>query len=221
MKATRAGVAAGILATIAVLCARAAEETVRYWYDAAGRLTAAGYSTQVTNTAAIRYAYDPNGNRTNLVVYGRGDATDADGDSLRDGDEIAFFGDLDETGDGDSDGDALDNAAEMAFGSDPTKRNTDGDPAGDREEWIADTHPGDPTSYFHITAVSNAPRAEVHFESSAARLYTLYWSASLLSGVWSNAPGQGPRTGVGGADFMIDTNAAASNRFYRLDVRLP
>jgi hypothetical protein len=186
----------GVLWLGAALSVTAAQETVRYGYDVAGRLAAVGYAVAGTNATAVLYQYDPNGNRTNLVTYGLGDPTDTDGDGLRDVDELALFG------------------------TDPTLRDTDGDGLDDYQEWIAGTDPNDPASCFQITAIANLPPVEIHFLSSSNRLYTLHFTTNLPGG-WASVPGQGPRIGIGGPDHLTDTNAAALTRFYRVGVQLP
>ena len=199
----------------------ATAETTRYWYDEAGRLTGVGYAVAVTNTAAIQYEYDINGNRTNVLALGRGDTANTDGDDLRDVDELAFFGDLTQTGSGDFDAAGLATSNELAFGSDPALRDTDGDDSDDREEWIADTAPNNPNSYFHILAISNEPMPGVCFDSSTNRVYTMQAATNMANSAWSNVPGSGPRAGAGGMDLMQDTNEPLAGPFYRLDVQLP
>lgn len=97
--------------------------------------------------------------------------------------------------------------------------NPDGDPHLTWQEYIADTIPTDGTSYLRITGLSDGPPLSVHFESSSNRLYSLIDCNDLVSGAWSNAPGAGPRVGVGGPDWMQDTNPSA--HFYRIGVELP
>ena len=99
--------------------------------------------------------------------------------------------------------------------------NPDGDAFNNLQEYIADTDPTNPTSYFHITTVSNLPPWTVYFVSSTGRLYTLNGISNLASGVWINVPGAGPRLGAGGADSMQDTNMPSKGPFYRLGVQLP
>ena len=101
-----------------------------------------------------------------------------------------------------------------------TDQNPDSDPFNNWMEYVADTDPTNAESYFHIFAVSYLPPLRVHFLSSSNRLYTLDWVSNLVSGVWTNVPGQGPRTGAGGPDWMEDTNSAPAG-FYRMKVGLP
>ncbi len=91
-----------------------------------------------------------------------------------------------------------------------------------REAYIADLNPTNAASYFRITAISNRPSScVVCFPSSSNRLYTMNWCSNLVNGVWTNVPGAGPRYGVGGSDWMQDTNLPSEVMFYRLQVELP
>ena len=107
---------------------------------------------------------------------------------------------------------------------DPSQRYMDQDADGDGfnnwREYVTDTDPTNSASYFRIVAVSNLPPLRVYFLSSTGRVYTLNWSSNLVSGVWTNVPDQGPRYGVGGPDWMQDTNSAPV-KFYRMNVNLP
>ncbi len=102
--------------------------------------------------------------------------------------------------------------------------NSDEDPDKDGvvtwKEYAADTDPTNGVSYFRIAAVSNFPPLKVYFNSSAKRQYTLNWKTNSVSGVWTNVPGQGPRMGAGGPDWMQCTNTVPAG-FYRIDVRVP
>jgi hypothetical protein len=196
--------------------ATAATETVRYTYDAAGRLIAAAYSTAGTN-AAIRYAYDANGNRTNLTVLGRGDPTDADHDAMRDVDELACFGHLNEIGSGDPDGDGLVNTNELALGGDPTVRDTDGDGLDDRQEAIAGTQLNDGGSVFEVANLDVGPggEARVWWNTVAGRTYQLQMRATLLAATWADTGAPYPATTSG--PHYVD-RAYATNAFFRVKV---
>ncbi len=98
---------------------------------------------------------------------------------------------------------------------------SDTDTVNNLQEYIADTDPTNPASYFCVTAVSNLPSWTVCFQSSTGRLYTLNGVSNLVSGVWTNIPGAGPRFGAGGPDTLRDTNVPPKGPFYRLKVELP
>ncbi len=106
--------------------------------------------------------------------------------------------------------------AESDFDSDP-----DHDGYGNFSEFIADTNPTNPASFFVIQAISDNPCVPVHFISSSNRLYTLVSLGNLHESAWSNVPGAGPRLGAGGVDFMKDTNVPPHGPFFRILVELP
>ena len=66
---------------------------------------------------------------------------DDDNDGLADDYELATFGNLDETGDGDPDGDELTNAEEAGAGTNPLLADSDNDGASDKAELDAGTDP--------------------------------------------------------------------------------
>jgi len=201
---------------VSALGTMAAEEVVHYFYDDAGRLIGAGYSSGGTN-AAIQYRYDPNGNRTNRTTYGHGDATDNDGDGAKDVDELAFFGDLDETGAGDPDGDGLVNSNEFALGGDSTAADTDLDGMDDGDEAIAGTRLYDSDDVFQVVNVETTPADEVRIWWNAVngRTYQLQMRPNMTGGYWGDvgAPYDSSTEGPYYADEAYDTNA-----FFRVKV---
>ena len=127
---------------------------------------------------------------------------------------------------GDSDGDTMRDRWELTHGFDPTDPsdatgNRDGDPANNRHEHAADTDPSNSNDYFHVVSFQTGPTPTVHFRSSSNRVYILRGSSDLPGGVWSDVPGAGPRTGVGGPDVMVDTNQPPVGPWYRPVVRRP
>lgn len=99
--------------------------------------------------------------------------------------------------------------------------NPDGDAFDNRDEYIADTDPDNPTSYFHIASMANtAPTCSVSFASSPSRKYTLSSSPTLIAPSWSAISGQSNVWGSGGTMAMADTNAAPT-RVYGVTVQLP
>ena len=55
----------------------------------------------------------------------------------------------------------------------------------------------------------------VSFQSSAARLYTLYACTNLTGAVWTPVPGQTDIPGTGARQTLTDP-APGPNRFYRV-----
>lgn len=92
----------------------------------------------------------------------------------------------------------------------------DGDGFITRLEYTADTNPNNATSFWRIVSISVDSTATVYFVSSPIREYSLEYSTSMPSGVWSPSPGQTHRTGVGGLDSFRE--AATTGRSYRVQV---
>lgn len=200
-----------------VLPAMAATETVTYQYDDAGRLIIAAYESDGTN-AVISYAYDPNGNRTNLVMIGANDTSvDTDGDNFADLHELIYFGDLDETPDGDPDDDGLNNTNDIAQGGNPALADTDADGMDDGDEAVAGTALNDGDDVFEVANVESVPAgsARIWWNVVNGRSYQLQTRSSLMDGLWGDAGAQHDATsnGTHHADHTYDTNA-----FFRVKV---
>ena len=98
--------------------------------------------------------------------------------------------------------------------------NPDHDPYTTFQEWIADTDPTNGLSFFHIEAITKASPAEVSFQSSTNRAYTL-WSTPQLSPVdWTPVPEVVAIPGTGGMMTLMDATNAPQ-QFYRVEVNLP
>ena len=88
------------------------------------------------------------------------------------------------------------------------------------QEMIADTDPTNGLSFFHIEAITKASPAEVSFQSSTNRAYTL-WSTPQLSPVdWTPVPEVVAIPGTGGMMTLMDATNAPQ-QFYRVEVNLP
>jgi hypothetical protein len=126
---------------------------------------------------------------------------DTDGDLIKDSWEIDKFGSIAVSNGGDD--------------------NSDADSFTDYYEYIADTDPTNAASYFEIMAVSNNSPVTIYFLASSNRLYSLLGCTNLAGNMWLNVPGEWPRSGIGGTDFMQDTNVPAKGPYYRMQVELP
>lgn len=87
------------------------------------------------------------------------------------------------------------------------------------QDYVADTNPTNPASYFHIAAISNLPPATVTFSSSARRYYTLQRRDDLQTGNWTNVVTQTGIPGAVGFTSLQDATAT-SHRFYRIEVKI-
>lgn len=99
--------------------------------------------------------------------------------------------------------------------------NPDGDCLNNTQEYVADTNPTNPASFFRIVAISNAAPAHfVCFNSSTGRIYTLLYATNLVTASWTNVTVQTDIQGAGTLMTLVETNAV-SPRFYRVTVRVP
>ncbi len=91
-----------------------------------------------------------------------------------------------------------------------------------RYSYTADLDPTDPASVFEIVAISNQPpnRVIVFRPTSTNRVYRLLYASNLVSGVWTNLPGQTPVPGLPGQMSLSDTHGAEA-LFYRVEVQVP
>lgn len=209
----------GLLLPFAITV-RAADETIRYDRDEAGRLLTAFYA-QDTNTAAIHYSYDANGNRLLRVDIATNDnGVNADGDDLADLVELSWFGNLRETGTTDPDGDGLVNSNELAAAGHPLRPDTDGDGQPDNDEFVAGTPLDDDQVWFRVEncAILDGGTTRVVWTGVSNRTYQVQ-AGSLAAGMWSNAGPAVPATENG--PLWQDHFGEDAQRFYRLSVSWP
>ena len=196
---------------------RAAQESVAYTYDGAGRLVTTAWTAGSTNAAA-HYQYDANGNRTGTLHVAAGDtALDSNHDNMSDLNELVYLGTLEVDGAGDPDGDGLVNSNELRLAGHPYKRDTDGDGMDDLGESIAGTRLDDRFSLFSITnLVRAAGVSRASWETRAGRTYQLETSAGPLA-AWTNigAPHVSTNDGSYSAEQPLGTAV-----LYRARVRL-
>jgi hypothetical protein len=127
--------------------------------------------------------------------------------------------------DGDLDSDLMPNLWEvehglnMADGLDAAI-DSDGDSFSNEDEYIADTHPCDSSSYFCFAVVSNIPQWTCYFDSSTNRIYSFQTRTNLIHGVWTNIPGHPARAGIGAGDSFAPSSVLPTE-FYKIKVELP
>jgi len=125
---------------------------------------------------------------------------------------------------GDLDNDGMIDGWEVAWGLNPTTNdaalNADGDPNINLEEFYADTDPLDENAFWQVTGIQGMSPAEIFFDSSTARVYSLEFNDSLPFGSWQYTPGQTNIPGNGGADSLLDP-AADPARAYRVRAAVP
>ena len=95
---------------------------------------------------------------------------------------------------------------------------TDGDRMPAWAEYLSETDPTSPASYFHILCISNPMDPTMYFLSSSNRYYTLEYQTTLGRGQWSVGGGQSNKPGNGALFWLVDSNAV-SPRFYRVKVQ--
>ena len=135
-----------------------------------------------------------------------------------DGDGEADFSDPDDDGDG------IPDTYEIMFGLNPTNAadgvlDTDFDGFSNFDEYVSNTDPTNPTSFFDIDLVNITNSVLLIFETSTGRVYTLKFSDDIESGIWSNFPGLIDVPGTGTNSFL-DSNDVP-RRFYQINVDLP
>ncbi len=143
----------------------------------------------------------------------------------RDGWSVTVVFDLSSPIGGDADGDGLPDWWELLYFGGTTNAipgdDTDGDRSTQREEWIADTHPGDSNSFFRITELDQGNSWTVTFTTSTNRVYDLERNDRLVGDDWTPVDGHTRIPGApAGTLSLTDTNAGP-NTHYRIRVTIP
>jgi hypothetical protein len=120
----------------------------------------------------------------------------------------------------DLDGDGLPNEWEQLYFSSPTGAianiDTDGDGAGNLEEYISGHNPTNPASVFAISSVTGSVPFIVTWNSIEGRLYNVEWSTNLVDGVFTNISGDLPYPAGSYTDSVERLPPA---NFYRVEVQ--
>ncbi len=116
----------------------------------------------------------------------------------------------------DSDMDGLPDWWESATGETEAEADPDGDGFTNYEEWIADTDPVEETSQLRLGSYTNA--AVLQFSSSTNREYVIESCASLFNQEWQT---EIDWFSAAQTQTVQAVAAAATNRFYRVRVKLP
>lgn len=169
---------------------------------------------------------------TSNTVYGNQSTiitnADSDADGLSDGVEMGLTnsnGFISNPNVADSDSDGIPDAWEVVNGINPLDGSDDDQDQDDDgfvnfEEWIADTNPTKGTSFLKIDSFADISR--IVFVSSTNRRYQIEYRTDLSDSndVWQAEPGLEWFDAVL-TQTVKAVSSSASNRFYRLQVRLP
>jgi len=92
----------------------------------------------------------------------------------------------------------------------------DGDGVDNCHEYVADTNPTNAQSYLHIERLARTAGYATYFQAQTNQSYILYYSTNLGSGKWNQVPAQTRIRTSSGAQALVDTSPAGSQRFYRV-----
>ncbi|MGC4017456.1 MAG: sialate O-acetylesterase [Luteolibacter sp.] len=122
----------------------------------------------------------------------------------------------------DADNDGLPDSWEYQYGGTITgmTANADDDHDGktNLEEYLANTHPEDPSSVLAVGSITTSTGSvAIRLNTSPQRFYTLFKSEDLVS--WTTI--QGPIVGTDGILTLTDTRANGARAFYKVTATMP
>jgi len=101
----------------------------------------------------------------------------------------------------------------------PAQADQDMDGYSNLQEFIADTNPTNSASYPAAHAIDrDGMDIQIWFQSATGRLYAVYGCDDIVQPVWTLLD-TNDVAGIGGLQFVTDSNTTATNRFYRFDIQ--
>ncbi len=174
------------------------------------RVGSFGYSVSLWDNVVLVGARQENGG----PVPGGGSVTDQG--------RAYIFRLTDDSAIPDLDSDGIDDRWESRYGlssgnpNDATN-NPDGDLFDNLSEYIADTNPTNPASFFRIGGLEVHSPATLSWQGSTARVYSVAYRSNLVSGSWQPLVAD-----LQGSNLMsVMDGANTPPRFYRVGVSLP
>jgi hypothetical protein len=99
--------------------------------------------------------------------------------------------------------------------------NPDGDDPDNRQEYVADTQPNNPNSFFEILSIRHTNKWAVTFNCSTARVYSLFSSVNLPAGIWQPMQSFTNWPGLPGGTLTMTTTNDSNYKCYSVRVALP
>ena len=126
----------------------------------------------------------------------------------------------------DTDGDGLKDDWEVQYGLNPfvpddISTDLDHDGLSLWNEYLADTDPSDPQSYFALTMTnSHTETLQFRCASSLARKYSLQWSTNLVDSIWAPVSGQTDKMGTG-KELIFEATPDLWKKYFRIEAKQP
>lgn len=165
--------------------------------------------------------FSPTGDVSGVVLELADTDADTDGNGLIDRLEWQWFGRLGVDPDADEDDDSLNNADELDWGTDPLKRDTDGDGLSDGSEVAYELDPMNPATPISVSIELVAGRGILlNWNTQFSQGYIPQYRTDLNSGDWSNlmphAVYEYDEWPEGSQQLLDRSSTNAPRRFYRV-----